>query len=153
MANKYYQISIQVVFAVKHREALITSSFETQLHSYLGGILNNNKHKPLAINSARDHIHIFFGMHPDCNLSYLVRDLKSDSSLFINSNHLSPFKFCWQEGYGAFSYSMTHRNNVIRYIDNQKQHHQKKNFRIEYLDMLKRHEIAYEEPYLFNFLE
>mgnify|MGYP001809950205 FL=1 len=153
MENFYYQISIQLVFAVKHRESLITSSYENELHSYIGGILLNQKHKPLAINSHKDHIHIFFGMYPNCNLSDLVRDIKSDSSTFINSNQLSPLKFHWQEGYGAFSYSMSHRDNVIRYIRNQERHHQKKSFKKEYLAMLKRFDVEYQEPYLFDFFE
>jgi len=152
MANVYYQISMQLVFAVKHRDALIHPDFRDTLHKYIGGILVNNKHKPLAINSMPDHIHIFFGMHP-CDIPGLVRDLKSDTSTFINQNKLSKFKFHWQEGYGLFSYSMSHRSNVIHYIDNQQEHHKKENFKTEYLSFLKKFDVDFKDEYLFEFFE
>jgi putative transposase len=151
MANTFYQLSIQLVFAVKNRDALITPEFRDTLHKYIGGILVNKKHKPLAINSMPDHIHIFFGMNPNCNLSDLVRDLKSDSSTFINKHKLSRFKFRWQEGFGAFSYSLSHRSRVINYVDNQQKHHKKKSFRKEYLEYLRKFEVEYDERYLFEF--
>jgi REP element-mobilizing transposase RayT len=81
MANVYYQTFMQLIFAVKNRNAMIRNDFKEELHKYIGGILINKKHKPLAINSMPDHIHIFFGMHP-CDIPALVRDLKSDSSFF-----------------------------------------------------------------------
>ena len=152
MADVFYQTSMQLVFAVKHRESLILDSFRVTLHKYIGGILVNQKHKPLAINSMHDHIHIFFGMHP-CDIPSLVRDLKSDSSTFINEKKLSQFKFQWQEGYGLFSYTMSHRSRVIQYIDNQQQHHKKRRFKEEYLDFLKKFEIEYNEKYLFDFFD
>ena len=152
MANVYYQSSIQIVFAVKYRQALIQPNFQDRMHKYIGGILINQKHKPLAINSVEDHIHIFFGMHP-CNLPALVRDIKSDTSTFINENKLSKFHFRWQEGYGFFTYSMSHRSNLISYIDNQQEHHKNKSFKKEYLGLLKKYNIEYTEKYLFDFFE
>ncbi len=150
MANVYYQISMQLVFAVKNRDALIKPVFQETLYKYIGGILLNQKHKPLAINSMPDHIHIFFGMHP-CDLPALVRDIKSDTSLFINEKKLSKYKFNWQKGYGAFSYSMSHRSNVIQYIENQQEHHKKTTFKEEYFDFLRKFEIEYNKKYLFDF--
>ena len=150
MANVYYQISMQLVFAVKNREALIKPDFQETLHKYIGGILKNQKHKPLAINSMPDHIHIFFGMHP-CDLPALVRDIKSDMSLFINENKLSKHIFNWQKGYGAFSYSMSHRDKVIKYVQNQQEHHRKITFKEEYYNFLKKFKIDYNEKYLFDF--
>ena len=152
MADPYYQISMQLVLAVKHRDALIKESFRDELHKYIGGILINKKHKPLAINSVDDHIHVFFGMHP-CDIPALVRDIKSDSSSFINEKKLSRLRFHWQEGYGLFSYSMSHRSNVINYIENQQQHHRKLSFREEYLGFLKKFEVDYDLKYLFEFFE
>jgi REP element-mobilizing transposase RayT len=152
MANPYYQISMQLVFAVKHREALIKNDFWNELHKYIGGILVNQKHKPLAINSMHDHIHIFFGMHP-CDIPALIRDIKSDSSTFINDNKLSRFRFQWQEGYGLFSYSMSHRSNVISYIENQQEHHKKVLFREEYLGFLKEFQVEYNPKYVFEFFD
>lgn len=153
MANVFSQLSIQLVFAVKNRNALIHTDFRDTLHQYIGGILVNQKHKPLAINSMPDHIHIFFGMHPNSNISDLVRDIKSDSSTFINERKLSRFKFNWQEGFGSFSYSMSHRSQVIGYIDNQQSHHKKRTFKEEYLEFLRNFEIPYGERYLFDFFE
>ena len=119
---------MQLVFAVKHRDAFIHDDFRETLHKYIGGILVNKKHKPLAINSMPDHIHLFFGWHPS-DMPALVRDIKSDTSTFINQNKLSKIRFQWQEGYGLFSYSMSHRSSVINYIDNQQKHHEKENFK------------------------
>ena len=153
MANVYSQISMQLVFSVRNRNALILPEFRETLHKYMGGILVNQSHKPLAINSMPDHIHIFFSMNPNCNLSHLVRDLKSDTSAFINKNKLSRYKFNWQEGYGVFSYSISHRSRVINYIDNQQIHHKKRTFREEYLDILKKFEIEFEEKYVFEFFD
>jgi putative transposase len=152
MANVYYQTSMQLVFAVKYRESLIHDNFRDTLHKYIGGILKNQKHKPLAINSMPDHIHIFFGMHP-CDIPALVRDIKSDSSGFINEKKLSKHKFYWQEGYGLFSYTLSHRPDVIQYINNQQSHHKKKTFKEEYLNILKKLEIEYNDNYLFDFFE
>ncbi len=152
MLNPYYQTSMQLIFAVKHRTALIKDSFRDELHKYIGGILLKQKHKPLAINSVPDHIHIFFGMHP-CDIPALVRDIKSDSSRFINERKLSKFKFHWQEGYGLFSYSMSHRPNVIKYIENQQKHHQHVSFRDEYLIFLKKFCVEYNSKYLFDFFD
>ena len=150
MANVYSQISMQLVFAVKNREALIKDNFREDLHKYIGGILRNKNHKPLAINSMHDHIHIFFGMYP-CDIPALVRDLKSDSSTFIKNSGLSKSKFSWQEGYGIFSYTKSHRSMVIKYIDNQQKHHKKKSFKEEYLKILKDLDIEYNDNYLFDF--
>jgi putative transposase len=103
MANTYTQISIHLIFAVRNRESIIKPTFRDSLYKYIYGILHNQKQKLLAINGMTDHIHIFFGMNPDTHLSDLVRDIKRDSSKFINENKLCKFKFYWQEGYGGFS--------------------------------------------------
>lgn len=152
MANVYYQISMQLVLAVKYRDAMIKDSFREELHKYIGGILVKQKHKPLAINSMHDHIHIFFGMHP-CDIAALVRDIKSDSSTFINARKLSKHTFHWQDGYGLFSHSMSHRSKVINYINTQKEHHKKESFREEYLTYLKKFEVDYDLKYLFEFFD
>ena len=92
-------------------------------------------------------------MSPETKLSYLIRDIKSDSSTFVNENKLSKYKFHWQEGYGAFSYSRSQRDAVIKYIMNQEKHHSKKTFREEYVEFLKKHDISYNDKYLFEFFE
>ena len=153
MPNTYTQIYIQLVFAVKHRQALIQPQFKDELYKYITGIFKNQNQKMLAVNGMPDHIHIFFGMTPDIKLSNLVRDVKSDSSLFINEKKLSKFKFHWQEGYGAFSYSQSQKAEVIKYIMNQEDHHRKKTFREEYVDFLKKFNVEYDEKYLFEFFD
>jgi REP element-mobilizing transposase RayT len=150
MANTYTQLHIHIVFAVKFREALIKPDWENQLHQYITGIIKNNGHKLLAINSAVDHIHILIGLHPKQSLSELIRQVKCDSSEFINRNKLNRRKFQWQEGFGAFSTSHSQIDKVVRYIINQKEHHKKRTFSDEYCEFLKRLQVEYNEKYVFH---
>ncbi len=150
MANTYTQIHIQFVFAVKYREGLIQSSYKAELYQYISGILKPHNHKLLAINGMSDHIHIFVGMRPTQSISDLMQDIKGNSSKWINEKKFLKVKFEWQEGYGAFSYSKSHVNNVIDYIKNQEEHHKKESFRDEYLKFLEAFEIDYDERYIFK---
>ena len=153
MASTFSQIYIQVVFAVKGRDSLIHSSWEEELYKYITGIVKNKEQKLLAINGNKDHIHIFIGMRPSCCLSDLVREIKKSSNEFIKEKRFSKFKFQWQDGYGAFSYSHSALNNVIGYINNQKEHHKKQTFKDEYKEFLKKFEVEYRDEYLFEWLE
>jgi putative transposase len=153
MANTYTQINIHSVFSVKGRENMITRQFNDELFKYISGILNNTKQFSLAVNGYKDHVHLFFEMHPTTALSDLIRIVKSNSSKWINENKYVKGKFHWQEGYGAFSYSRSQRNNVIKYIMNQEIHHHKKTFREEYLELLKKFEIDFDENYVFEFYD
>jgi len=153
MAGKFSQIYIQVVFAVQNRECIIHSSWEEELYRYISGIIRNKEQKMLAINGMPDHIHFFIGMKPSCCLSDLVREIKKSSTEFIKEKKLSKFKFNWQEGYGAFSYSHSQIDSVVKYIINQKEHHKKQTFREEYMDFLKKFEIEFKEDYLFKWIE
>jgi putative transposase len=150
MANTYTQIHVQFVFAVKFRNGLIHASFKEELYQYISGIIKANKHKLLAINGMPDHLHIFIGMRPTQSISDLLQDIKGSSSKWINEKKFLKVKFEWQGGYGAFSYSKSHVNNVINYIQNQESHHKKETFREEYLKFLKVFEIEYDERYIFN---
>jgi REP element-mobilizing transposase RayT len=150
MANTYTQIHIQFVFAVKYRNGLIHASFKEELYQYISGIIKANNHKLLAINGMPDHLHIFIGMRPTQSISDLLQDIKGSSSKWINEKKFLKVKFEWQEGYGAFSYSKSHVNNVINYIQNQENHHEKETFKEEYLKFLKVFEIEYDERYIFN---
>lgn len=152
MPSTYTQIYIQVVFAVKNREALIKPMWEEELYKYITGIITNKGQKMLAINGTENHIHFFIGMKPDCCLSDLVREIKKSSNSFINGKKLSPFKFQWQEGFGAFSYNHAQLSLIINYIKNQKEHHKKKTFRDEYLELLQAFEIDYKDEFLFDWL-
>jgi putative transposase len=153
MSNTYSQIHIQCVFAVKYRDAVISKTWKDRLHKYIIGTVNNNGHRILSINSMPDHLHLFFGMRPNQSLSELMRLIKGDSSEWINKEKLVSGKFRWQDGYGAFSYSKSHTDAVVKYILNQEEHHKKVSFRDEYVDMLRQFEIEYDERYLFKELE
>ncbi len=153
MANNYYQVTLHIVFAVRNREALIEDTFRENLHAYITGIIKNHDQKLLTINSMPDHIHLLIGLAPSMRLSDLVREIKSASSKYINENNLSRKKFYWQNGYGVFSYSMSHRKNVIRYIENQREHHRKMTFQKEYIKFLESFKIEYNRKYLFDFFD
>ena len=150
MANTYSQIYIQMVFAVKGRQSLIQKSWKDELYKYMTGILRNKGQKLLAINGMPDHIHIFIGQKPNITTSSLVKDIKVASNEFINDKRWVRGRFAWQEGYGAFSYGRSQLDTVIRYIQNQELHHKKRTFREEYIGLLKKFEIEYDEKYLFN---
>ena len=151
--STFSKIYIQVVFAVKNRESLISYEWEERLYQYITGIVQKKEQKMLAINGMPDHIHLFIGMKPSCCLSDLVREVKKASTEMINENKLSKNKFNWQEGYGAFSYSHSQIDHVVKYVLNQKEHHRKKTFKKEYIDFLEKFDIQYEEKYLFDWLE
>jgi REP element-mobilizing transposase RayT len=153
MANTYSQINIHCVFAVKGRDNMITVMFRDNLHKYMSGILKNENAFPLAVGGWRDHVHVFFELPPNLRVSDLMRDLKAVSSKWINDNRFVKGKFHWQEGYGAFSYSRSQRNNVIQYIMNQEKHHKGKTFKEEYLDMLIKFEIEFKDEYVFDFYD
>lgn len=150
MAGTFSQIYIQIVFAVKNRDILITPLWEEELYKYITGIVTHKEQKMLAINGMPDHIHFLIGMRPTCCLSDLVREIKKSSNDFIKENKFTRLKFEWQSGYGAFSYSHSNLNNVINYIINQKEHHKNKTFKEEYLEFLQKFEIEHDEKYLFD---
>lgn len=150
MPNTYTQIHLQFVFAVKYRKAQILPSYKDELYKYITGIIQHYDHKVLAINGVEDHIHIFIGMRPTQSISDLLQDIKGSSSKWINENNFLKTKFEWQSGYGAFSYSKSHVQNVINYIARQETHHKKESFKEEYLEFLKRFEIDYDENYIFK---
>ncbi len=153
MANSYTQIHIQFVFAVKYRAALIGNDWKERLHQYITGILQENKHKMLQINSVADHIHIFAGIRPHQSISSLMQNVKTESSKWIKTQGFCPQPFAWQEGYGAFSYSKSQVPDVVRYIANKEAHHKKITFLDEYRKLLTLFEIDWEEQYIFKELQ
>ncbi len=153
MANTYTQIHIQAVFSVQNRQCIISDSWKNELYKYITGIIKNNKHKPLAINGMPDHIHILFGLRPAQSISDLLQDIKGNSSKWINEKKFVKGNFSWQEGYGAFSYRKSDIPQIINYIRNQQEHHQRKSFTEEYLELLKEFNIDYDERYIFKPVE
>ncbi|MDB4924391.1 IS200/IS605 family transposase [Mucilaginibacter sp.] len=150
MPNTYTQLYIHFVFAVKYRQATIKEEWEDRLQKYITGIVQNNGHKLLAINTMPDHLHLFVGLNPKQAISDLMRLVKGDSSEFVNKEGFTIRKFYWQEGYGAFSNSRSQIDGVVKYVLNQKEHHSKKTFREEYLEILKDYAVEYEEKYIFH---
>ncbi len=154
MANTYSQIYIQVIFAVKLRENMISEVMKGEVEKYICGIFNNKKQKVLAIYANPDHLHIFF-CYRNMNISIpdLIKVVKVESTNFINESKFLRSQFAWQEGYGAFSYSKSQKENVINYILKQKEHHQKQSFKDEYIGFLKKFEIDFKNEYIFDFLD
>jgi putative transposase len=153
MAGTHSQLYIQVVFAVKGRENLISKTWKDELHKYISGIIKGKEQKAIIVNGMSDHIHAFIGLRPSMAISDLVRDIKNNSSNFINEKKFVKGKFSWQEGYGAFSYAHSQIETVYNYILSQEIHHSKKTFREEYLDHLNKFEVEYDEKYLFDWIK
>jgi putative transposase len=153
MSSTFSQIYIQIVFAVKGRENLISPNWEEELFKYITRIVRNKDQNILAINGAADHIPILIGIKPACCLSDLVREIKKSSNEFINERKFLNHKFYWQEGFGAFSYSHSALGNVIDFINKQMQHHENRTFRDEYTEFLKDYKVDYKDEYLFDWIE
>ena len=153
MANTYSQSYFHLVFSVKHRNALIIKDWKNDLEKYITGIVQNHKHKLLAISSMPDHIHIFIGYNLNHLIPDLVEEIKTSSNAWIKQNGLSKIKFEWQKGYGAFTNSHSQIDRVIKYIGNQESHHRKSSFKKEYLEMLLKNDIKYSDDYVFDFFE
>lgn len=153
MANTYTQLNVQAIFSVKGRENILTSNFRTTLFEYIAGILRNKNQYPLAVNGYKDHIHIFLELNPVTPLSDVMEFVKANSSKWINDNRFVKGKFEWQRGYSGFTYSRSQRNEVIKYILNQENHHKSRTFREEYLDLLIKNEMEFDERYIFEFYE
>lgn len=150
--STFSKIYIQMVFGVKHRQGLISESWSEELRKYITGIIQNKGHKMLAIGTMPDHIHIFIQFKPHMSISDLVREIKKSSTEMINRKQLSKFKFQWQEGYGAFSYSKEDISFVCNYIENQKEYHRNISFKEEYVSLLNEFCIEYKEEYLFDWV-
>ena len=153
MANTYTQIYIQIVFAVQGRQNLILSKYKDELYKYITGIIRNKSQKLITINGMPDHLHLLIGLKPTMALSDLIKVVKSDSSNFINRKNWFDGKFSWQEGFGAFSYSKSQLNNVINYIQNQETHHTKRTFKDEYIALLEKFNVEFDNKYLFKWLD
>jgi REP element-mobilizing transposase RayT len=153
MAGTFSQIYIQIVFAVKGRENLLQKPWRDEVFKYMSGIISAKGQKPIIVNGVTNHVHLFVGLKPSMAISDLVRDVKNNTTNFINEKNFVHGKFSWQEGHGSFSYSHSHIEKVYQYILNQEEHHRKKTFKEEYLEYLQKFEIEYDERYLFDWNE
>jgi putative transposase len=150
MANTYTKIYLHLVFSPFRRENVIPVKHKEELQKYTTGIIQNRNHKLLAINFMPDHVHILIGYQPSQSLPDLLRDIKASTSKFINEHKWLPGKFKWQEGYGAFSYSHSQIDDVIKYINTQEEHHKKDSFKDEYLKLLAKFDIEFVPEFLFE---
>ncbi|MBS1507816.1 MAG: IS200/IS605 family transposase [Bacteroidetes bacterium] len=153
MPDTYSQITIHAVFAVKNRENYITVEWRDKLHRYIAGIITNKGAKALAVGGWKDHVHILFGLPVTVSVADFMSAVKANSSKWINEQGYVKGKFQWQSGYGAFSFSKSQRDVVIKYIMNQEEHHRIKSFREEYLNMLNDFEVDFDDQYLFEFYD
>ncbi|MDO5664767.1 MAG: IS200/IS605 family transposase [Bacteroidia bacterium] len=153
MANTYTQCYVHLVFAPKNREALIKKEWKDELEKYITGIVQNNLHKLLAIYAMENHVHILIGYNVNQLIPKLVEEIKTSSNAWVNQNKFSKFKFEWQLGYGAFTHSKSQIDSVVKYILNQENHHKRRSFREEYLEILAKNDIDYNEAYLFDFFD
>ncbi len=149
MANTYTKIYLHVIFSVHGRQNLIEKKWMDSLHKFICSIVNVKEQKVYAIGGMPDHIHILLSMKPGMAISGLVRDIKSNSSRWVNDKKLIRGKFQWQEGFAAFSYGQSQVDNVIAYINNQEEHHRVKTFKEEYIELLKKFQVEYEAKYVF----
>ena len=143
MANTYTQLYVQIIFSPPGRQNLIHNKIKNDIYKYIAGIIKKKNQKPMIINGMPDHLHILLGFSPDIAISDLVRDIKSNSTNFINDSKLIPGKFSWQKGFGAFTYSKSQVPRVVKYIENQAEHHSIKTFKEEYLELLNKFGIEY----------
>ncbi|MDE5424086.1 IS200/IS605 family transposase [Ancylomarina sp. DW003] len=146
--STYTQILYQIVFSTKHREKTLELEKIEKLYHFIWGILKNKNCHLYRIGGVEDHIHIITHIHPSIALSSLVKDIKLVSSSYIKSEQLFPNFSGWQNGYGAFTYDISAKNNLVNYVNNQVAHHKKLDFRGEYIKLLKKHGIEYDEEYL-----
>lgn len=150
MANTYSQVYIQTVFAVKYRQAMINMAWKHQLCAVIGNLINETGCTNFIVNGVEDHIHCFFALKPSVSISEVMKVAKSKSSKWINENKLTKQHFEWQVGFGAFSYTQAHKDNVYKYVQNQEEHHRKIKFHDEYIQLLEQNKILYDEQYLFE---
>ena len=145
--STYTQILYQIVFSTKNRKKAILHENEEKLYRYIWGILKEKKCKLYQIGGIEDHIHIVTHIHPTVALSNLIKDIKVASSTF-NEDKLFPLFNGWQDGYGAFTYSISAKEALINYVKNQKEHHKTLSFKEEYIQLLKEHNIEFDEKHL-----
>ncbi|MFO7800119.1 transposase [Rhodohalobacter sp.] len=153
MANTYCKIYLHTVFAVKFMKAQIKPKWENRLHSVIGSLINQSGGKSIIVNGTSDHIHCCFYKKPIVSESELMKIVKAKSSKWINESGHLDHRFSWQKGFGCFSFSESQRNQVYRYIKNQKEHHKKLGFWEEYLKLLESSNIVFDEKYIFHELE
>ncbi|MEI6753097.1 MAG: IS200/IS605 family transposase [Paludibacter sp.] len=150
MANTYHKLYIQCVFAVKYRNAVIDKSWRLQLMAVLGNLINETGCHNLIVNGVEDHVHCFFKLLPNLEISEVMQSVKAKSSKWVNESGLLSERFEWQRGFGAFTYSPWDKDMIFNYVKGQEKHHDKQDFKTEYLETLQKHEVEFDENYIFE---
>lgn len=150
MPQSLANVLLHLVFSTRDRTPLISAEIEPELHAYMATIFNESECPALLINGANDHVHILFALTRTSTIADIVNRVKSNSSKWIKTKGAPFFPFAWQAGYGVFSVGQTDRERVMKYIENQKVHHQKQTFVDEYRDMLRRARIEFDERYVWD---
>ena len=150
MTDTYTQLYIRIIFAVKGKKSLIPKQHKEALHQYIIDIITHQKQTVIQINSMPDHLDILVGITPDVAISDLVREIKANSSKWINKKRWIVGKFEWQSGFGAFSYAHSQLDTVVRYIKNQEARHALRTFRAEDLAFLNHFDVPYNPEYVFD---
>ncbi len=148
MPSTHLSLHYHIIFSTKDRRPYITNEWRDRLHEYLGGLIRAADAVPEAIGNVADHVHLLAGLKATHTLSSFVQDIKQTSSRWIHET-IGVKDFAWQQGYGAFTVSVSNRSDVKEYILKQEEHHRSKTFQEEYVMFLERHEVAYEEKYLW----
>ena len=148
MSSTHLSLHVHVVFGTKHQRPLIAAEWRPRFHAYLGGAAKTLDLIPETIGGVADHVHLLLGMRATHCLADVMRDLKRASSAWVHET-IGEKDFQWQDGYGAFTVSVSMLETVRHYIANQEEHHRKKTFQEEYVELLKRNEVDYDEKYLW----
>ena len=150
MPSTLTNLLYHIVFSTKMRQRLISPELSENLYPYIGGVIRSEKGKLLSIGGTENHIHILAKFSPTVAMSDMMRCMKSSSSKWINENKRTRSRFTWQRGYAAFSVSESAYETVSNYIQNQERHHKKMRFQKELLLLLKKHNVEYDERYLWD---
>ncbi len=150
MPHTYISNLVHYVFSAKERRKLLSPEIQTQLFPYLGGIARQNRMKALAVGGIEDHVHILLSLPATLDVAKAAQLIKGGSSKWLNDNYFKRREFAWQEGYGAFTISISHVPETLAYIQNQAKHHAKRDFKTEFIAFLKKHEIDYDEQYIWD---
>ena len=150
MGHTFTKLVYHCIFSTKGRRAFINETIRQRLYSYIRGILERNEAHALAIGGVADHVHLLIETSPAASVAEMMRIVKTNSSKWVHETFPMHREFAWQSGYGAFSVSSSAVPDVIRYIDNQAEHHRSRPFREELVEFLRRHGIEYDECYIWE---
>ena len=150
MANTYTSLHYHLVFSTKNRERWIDPEIEERVWSYLAGIAKQNKMTPIQIGGVEDHVHLLLGASPTLAPSKIAQLVKGGSSAWIHDTFPAMKAFAWQDGFGGFTVSRSNVESVADYIRGQREHHRSRTFQEEYLALLQKHGVSYNEKYLWD---